>query len=222
MRFICFSCRQKTRLCSVDPSEASPLNLSKVILLHELAQRHYVRSFTESFQLPNHRARRSCSRSRTPSGEASSFSPLKCNIPVPPSHCVVVLTKIHYPGWESKWDEWVPRDRLRWGNERLARALKGATLAKGDSVEMWCQGLHVPGAWLEAVVHEVDKNRLYLGEVCVRVSVRVDVRTSLFVSYFSVCIFMCIVGLKPLFLFACLDCSTNPCLHICENGFARG
>lgn len=36
---------------------------------------------------------------------------------------------------------------------------------KGDSVEVWCQGLHVPGAWLEAVVYEVEKGRLYLGEV---------------------------------------------------------
>ncbi|CAM9099799.1 unnamed protein product, partial [Scytosiphon promiscuus] len=68
--------------------------------------------------------------------------------------------KIHYPGWEAKWDEWVPRERLRWGNERLAKNLEGATPAKGDSVEMWCQGLHVPGAWLEAVVHEVEKDRL--------------------------------------------------------------
>lgn len=22
--------------------------------------------------------------------------------------------KIHYPGWDSRWDEWVHRDRLRW------------------------------------------------------------------------------------------------------------
>eukprot|EP00752_Nemacystus_decipiens_P001227 g1226.t1 len=73
--------------------------------------------------------------------------------------------KVHYPGWEDKWDEWVPRDRLRWGNERLAAALKGIPPRKGDSVEMWCQGLHVPGAWLEAVVHGVEKGRLYLGEV---------------------------------------------------------
>ena len=73
--------------------------------------------------------------------------------------------QVHYPGWEDKWDEWVPRDRLRWGNERLAAALEGIAPRKGDSVEMWCQGLHVPGAWLEAVVHGVEKGRLYLGEV---------------------------------------------------------
>lgn len=75
-------------------------------------------------------------------------------------------TKVHYPGWEAKWDEWVPRERLRWGNERLAAALEGIAPRKGDSVEMWCQGLHVPGAWLEAVVHKAEKDRLYLGEVC--------------------------------------------------------
>lgn len=43
--------------------------------------------------------------------------------------------------------------------------MEGTTPKKGDSVEMWCQGLHVPGAWLEAVVHNVEHGRLYLGEV---------------------------------------------------------
>lgn len=57
------------------------------------------------------------------------------------------------------------RDRLRWGNERLAAPLKGTPLQAGDAVEVWCKGLHVPGAWLEAVVHEVEKERVYLGEV---------------------------------------------------------
>ncbi|CAN0450490.1 unnamed protein product, partial [Ectocarpus sp. 12 AP-2014] len=36
--------------------------------------------------------------------------------------------KVHYPGWEPKWDEWVVRDRLRWGNEHLAAPLKGTPL----------------------------------------------------------------------------------------------
>ena len=73
--------------------------------------------------------------------------------------------KVHYPGWEPRWDEWVPRERLRWGNERRAAALKGVSPKEGDSVEMWCEGVHVPGAWLEAVVHTVKNERLYLGEV---------------------------------------------------------
>lgn len=72
---------------------------------------------------------------------------------------------MHYPGWEPRWDEWVPRERLRWGNERRAAALKGVSSQEGDSVEMWCEGVHVPGAWLEAVVHTVKNGRLYLGEV---------------------------------------------------------
>lgn len=73
--------------------------------------------------------------------------------------------KVHYPGWEARWDEWVPRERLRWGSERRATALKGISPGEGDSVEMWCEGVHVPGAWLEAVVHGVKHGRLYLGEV---------------------------------------------------------
>ena len=32
-------------------------------------------------------------------------------------------------------------------------------------VEMWCEGLHVPGAWLEAVVHSKAQGCLNLGEV---------------------------------------------------------
>lgn len=72
---------------------------------------------------------------------------------------------MHYPGWESRWDEWVKRDRLRWGNEGRATALRGTPPAVGDSVEMWCEGVHVPGAWLEAVVHSVKDGRLNLGEM---------------------------------------------------------
>lgn len=72
---------------------------------------------------------------------------------------------MHYPGWEARWDEWVTRDRLRWGNERRADVLKGIAPSEGDSVEMWCEGVHVPGAWLEADVHAVEDGRLYLGEV---------------------------------------------------------
>ena len=61
----------------------------------------------------------------------------------------------------------MPRERLRWGNERRAAALKGVSPQEGDSVEMWCEGVHVPGAWLEAVVHTVKNGRLYLGEVSI-------------------------------------------------------
>ena len=33
-------------------------------------------------------------------------------------HTVQGKYKIRYPGWESRWDEWVPRSRLRWAVER--------------------------------------------------------------------------------------------------------
>ncbi|CAM9271439.1 unnamed protein product [Ascophyllum nodosum] len=61
--------------------------------------------------------------------------------------------EVHYPGWEWRWDEWVPRERLRWGNERRHRALKEIIPIKGDKVERWCEGSHVPGACHEAMVH---------------------------------------------------------------------
>lgn len=74
-------------------------------------------------------------------------------------------TQVHYPGWDSRWDEWVPRERLRWGSKRRSHDLQGVTPSQGDTVEMWCEGLQVPGAWLESVVHTVVDGRLRLGEV---------------------------------------------------------
>lgn len=69
--------------------------------------------------------------------------------------------KIRYPGWDSRWDEWVPRSRLRW-------AVGANTLASihvGDIVELWCCGANVPGAWLESKVKKVHGNRYCLGKV---------------------------------------------------------
>ncbi|CAN0082146.1 unnamed protein product, partial [Phaeothamnion confervicola] len=73
--------------------------------------------------------------------------------------------RVHYPGWEARWDEWVPRSRLRWGNDRKAKQLAGRRAGVGDTVEMWCGGVSVPGAWLEASVRRVKGDRLYLGEM---------------------------------------------------------
>jgi RNA binding activity-knot of a chromodomain len=53
--------------------------------------------------------------------------------------------KVHYPGWESRWDEWVPRERLRWGNDARAAKLKQEPITVGDTVEIWCGGVNVPG-----------------------------------------------------------------------------
>ena len=66
-----------------------------------------------------------------------------------------VRYKIHYPGWESRWDEWVERKRLRWTSDRdVTTKLNG-----GDRIELWCCGFNVPGAWLETTVKRVRHDR---------------------------------------------------------------
>jgi len=69
--------------------------------------------------------------------------------------------KIHYPGWESRWDEWVPRSRLRWAVE--ANIL--CSINTGDVVELWCCGANVPGAWLESRVKKVKDGRFCVNRV---------------------------------------------------------
>ncbi len=58
--------------------------------------------------------------------------------------------KIHYPGWDPRWDEWVHRDRLRWTVEQDLNL----RIVAHDDVEIWCCGSNVPGAWLEAKVRK--------------------------------------------------------------------
>lgn len=69
--------------------------------------------------------------------------------------------KIHYPGWESRWDEWVPRSRLRWSVQSNTLV----TIFAGDIVELWCCGQNVPGAWLECKVKKIRGRRYCLGKV---------------------------------------------------------
>lgn len=69
--------------------------------------------------------------------------------------------KIHYPGWESRWDEWVPRSRLRWSVQPNTLV----TIFAGDIVELWCCGQNVPGAWLECKVKKIRGRRYCLGKV---------------------------------------------------------
>ena len=69
--------------------------------------------------------------------------------------------KIRYPGWDSRWDEWVLRSRLRWRVERN----ETAKLQANDSVELWCFGSNVPGAWLEARVKKVRGDSYCVGKV---------------------------------------------------------
>lgn len=69
--------------------------------------------------------------------------------------------KIHYPGWDPRWDEWVPRNRLRWAVEKNTLE----SIEVNDTVELWCIGSHVPGAWLESYVRKIRHNRYCLGSV---------------------------------------------------------
>ena len=69
--------------------------------------------------------------------------------------------KIRYPGWESRWDEWVPRNRLRWAVERNTLC----HITAGSVVELWCCGANVPGAWLESKVKKVRGNRYCINRV---------------------------------------------------------
>lgn len=69
--------------------------------------------------------------------------------------------KIRYPGWESRWDEWVSRRRLRWTVQRNLLDV----IEVGDIVELWCCGANVPGAWLESKVKKIRGGRYCLGRV---------------------------------------------------------
>ena len=65
--------------------------------------------------------------------------------------------KIHYPGWVSRWDEWVVRERLRWSWQTTN---DNSFIRANDPVEIWCSGNNVPGAWLEARVRRVRPQKL--------------------------------------------------------------
>jgi hypothetical protein len=66
--------------------------------------------------------------------------------------------QIRYPGWDStKWDQWVPREKLRWPVDRNT----WEPISIGDGVEIWCQGKSVPGAWIEAIVSEITSEGLF-------------------------------------------------------------
>lgn len=69
--------------------------------------------------------------------------------------------KIRYPGWESVWDEWVPRSRLRWAVDMNCIE----QIKVDDTVELWCIGANVPGAWLETAVKKVKGNKYCVGRV---------------------------------------------------------
>jgi len=69
--------------------------------------------------------------------------------------------RVHYLNWDSRWDEWVSREQLRWPVQEG----KNCTIEIGDDVEVWCSGNTVPGAWLRAVVDAVDDDLFCVGNV---------------------------------------------------------
>lgn len=74
--------------------------------------------------------------------------------------------KVHYDGWEAKWDEWVDRGRLRWPfNPKTSCDGASSMIKRDDVVEVWCQGNLVPGAWLEARVKRIRGTRLQLDKI---------------------------------------------------------
>ena len=60
-----------------------------------------------------------------------------------------------------RWDEWVPKSRLRWAVDRN----EVAQIHPNDVVELWCCGANVPGAWLESRVKKVRNGRYCVGRV---------------------------------------------------------
>ena len=60
-----------------------------------------------------------------------------------------------------RWDEWVPKSRLRWAVDRN----EVAQILPNDVVELWCCGANVPGAWLESRVKKVRNGRYCVGRV---------------------------------------------------------
>lgn len=70
--------------------------------------------------------------------------------------------KVTFPGWQGRWDEWVPRERLRWPVKRADPRFE-RTIRPRDAVEVWCSSKNVPGAWLEAKVLKVRNNKYLIG-----------------------------------------------------------
>jgi len=70
--------------------------------------------------------------------------------------------KVTFPGWQGRWDEWVPLERLRWPVKRSDPKFERCIRPR-DSVEVWCSSKNVPGAWLEAKVIKVRANKYLIG-----------------------------------------------------------
>mmetsp|Transcript_40506 Transcript_40506/g.41337 ORF Transcript_40506/g.41337 Transcript_40506/m.41337 type:complete len:271 (-) Transcript_40506:348-1160(-) len=78
--------------------------------------------------------------------------------------------KIRYPGWDSRWDEWVAKSRLRWAVDKNWNS----RIHPNDIVELWCFGSNVPGAWLEARIKKIRNGKFCVGKVLSTGSLWVD------------------------------------------------
>ena len=70
--------------------------------------------------------------------------------------------KIRYPGWSERWEEWVPRSKIR-------LAVGGdidSDIKANDIVEVWCTGQYVPGVWLLCQVKKIKRGRYGFENVC--------------------------------------------------------
>lgn len=70
--------------------------------------------------------------------------------------------KIRYPGWSERWEEWVPRSKIR-------MATGGdidSDITVGDVVEVWCTGQHVSGVWLLCQVKKIKRGKYGFDNVC--------------------------------------------------------
>ncbi|CAM9116423.1 unnamed protein product [Hapterophycus canaliculatus] len=72
------------------------------------------------------------------------------------------MYRIHYPGWDSNWDEWVVRGRLRWP---IDPSYLSTSFKVRDVIEVWRMGTHVKGAWLQARVRQIKHDRVSLKNV---------------------------------------------------------
>jgi hypothetical protein len=78
-------------------------------------------------------------------------------------HSIQGKYKIRYPGWESKWDEWIPRANLRWSVDVNVVTKVNVN----DTIELWCCGSNVPGAWLESRVKKINGLKYCIGRVAI-------------------------------------------------------
>eukprot|EP00471_Norrisiella_sphaerica_P011217 CAMPEP_0184505016 /NCGR_PEP_ID=MMETSP0113_2-20130426/52748_1 /TAXON_ID=91329 /ORGANISM="Norrisiella sphaerica, Strain BC52" /LENGTH=234 /DNA_ID=CAMNT_0026894683 /DNA_START=65 /DNA_END=766 /DNA_ORIENTATION=- len=96
--------------------------------------------------------------------EADNSPEVNIAAPASPNGQPQYFYRAHFPGWESKWDEWIARTQIRWPkpldhNSHLEMDI-------GDHVEVLLESTRVPSVWMEGEVKKVtidiDGVELYL------------------------------------------------------------